>query len=279
MLVDNISYKGFTHKICEDYSLSAEGEKSFIIVADGCSSAPYSEIGSMLLSHAAAHTIRNSSDEILSDINLFKDVVLKRVLQSIKDWMDSTYLYSTLLVCFPLKDDFIVYIFGDGVIATHSYKKEIQIHDITYKNNYPFYLAYEEDKEIETSYRQGLHYGWGDNKNLAVWDGIKRNEKWEFIKNFNLSQQMPYGHSAYKFPIKDFKTITLFTDGISSFINSTGKKQSCIELIPRFINYSKFKEEFVIKRAKNIIESLKKDTISYDHYDDFSMATIFNTQD
>lgn len=53
---------GASHQVCEDYALSGRGPGgAFVVVSDGCSSAPQTDVGARLLTHAAAQRLRATS--------------------------------------------------------------------------------------------------------------------------------------------------------------------------------------------------------------------------
>ena len=98
------------HHICQDYALCGEKPFPYIIIGDGCSSSPNTDIGTRVLLHKFNKKIKSYNDGI--DISVFKDC--KHIVNEIG--IEAESLDSTLLTCRVLNNKIEIYTYGDGYI-------------------------------------------------------------------------------------------------------------------------------------------------------------------
>jgi hypothetical protein len=116
---------GCAHNVCQDYALHGSYEDMvYGIVSDGCSSAPFSEIGAQGLCHVAKHyliTFYRSGLFINADkvtiANTLRSCIIQRADDIRKLYnVPQKSLQATLLITFAIKNRVFVFAWGDGVI-------------------------------------------------------------------------------------------------------------------------------------------------------------------
>lgn len=260
MNTDSFFRKGFSHQICEDYALNENENLFSFIVADGCSSSDYTDIGSRLLSWAAKEVLNSIGEEIvnLSPSRIGK-LIIDKAFISVKNLnIPTSALDSTLIVGFFNKQDNKVHVlmYGDGAIFFKLKNNEAVQHEIIeYSENYPFYLSYLLYANGKDSF---------DKKNQTKI--IKSNSS--TIENDNLYV------SKYIFEVKDLEWIIIGTDGVDNVFNTCDfSKIENDKLHNEITSFKNFKGEFIKRRMKRAFKTLNKE--NFDNNDDFSISGIY----
>jgi len=103
---------GASHQVCEDYALSGRGPGgAFVVVSDGCSSAPQTDVGARLLAHAAAQQLRTTSALSL-DALIVRAAAVARHLTLAAGALDAT-----LLAAWRVGSRVEIAVAGDGVVV------------------------------------------------------------------------------------------------------------------------------------------------------------------
>lgn len=236
---------GSTHHVCQDYTLHGfSKDRPFVIVCDGCSSAPHSDVGARLIAHCASGTL----DCIDGDLNDFFDHFVIDMDCHFPFYLSTECLHATLLIAMKEGDLTHLFVMGDGGFA---YKAESGIHKtiITHPNSAPYYPYYE-------------LYG----------------KKEEYIKHFspyyNIDTIAPFHRVADTIPLphlscsyRNLDWLCLFSDGISSF------NRPAEEIIDRLVDFKSLNGKFVERRMVRQLKDWGKEGVS--HYDDLAMGAIW----
>lgn len=112
---------GAQHKVCQDYSSQGlSAGLPYVIVSDGCSSSPNTDIGSRIVSLYSKHLLESKDIDSLnySGEESFHGKLLHMMESSNFLRLPNTSFDATLLTARVLDDEsYVVTCFGDGVIA------------------------------------------------------------------------------------------------------------------------------------------------------------------
>jgi len=261
---DHLLRIGKTHKICEDYIISGNDPIPYIIIADGCSSSEYTDVGARILCHTAKQYLgyyKNSIQKINEDcMGNFIILTSKETVKSLN--LPITCLDATLIISYYYNKQIKTVIYGDGsIIYIDNYLKNIEIHTIEYSKNAPYYLSYNLDSDRKKIYHKN------------------KINKMVHIYSKDLTMTMPENYdepytSTCKISSGQNKTVLICSDGISTFFN----KEEFLpieELIDDFSSFKTLKGEFLQRRLlskRGAITKFKKD--GYNHLDDLSIGAF-----
>jgi len=133
------------------------------IVTDGCGSGKHSEVGTKVFGQLFARKVKEFFDkgDSIGEEN-FIDVVncvFKKMLTLCNDtsFIFQNYCF-TILVCFELEDEFVVYSCGDGYIIKEN-AEGISFEELD-DGEYPCYYVYNfiEDKSVLKEYQEGVSF-------------------------------------------------------------------------------------------------------------------------
>ena len=246
--VDHFLKMGDSHEICEDYIISGEGTFPWVILADGCSSSNFVDVGARILCHIARQHIRgflphyNWEGFIPQNYHIMGLRIINKA-NFIRDQLSLPFssLDATLIVSYVTKNCICTYIYGDGYILIEDVDGNFSRYEIEYTPNAPQYLSYVVDHKRELEYksknvRKALKVIGND---LVQKDGI------------NLLTDTFF----FCFPRENIKSFLIASDGIGSFSNITVDQIQ--EEFSRF-KKSKAKIKFVKRRVGNAIRKLEK---------------------
>ncbi len=259
MEINSLFVKGEDHKICQDYALHGTEPYPYLIVCDGSSSSPQSEIGSKIVALSAQKILNEHSEEDLS--KLTNKEIGNRIVQKagyIAKQLGLNYetLDTTLLLGYLDKHNnkFIIHSFGDGVII---YKKhhDVYYQSINYSENYPYYLSYLLDEERKSNLIKTIQ------QTMTV-SFSKINHEQRIDKEYSSLK-----HHTLEIDVNNLEWICIASDGIESFNQETDIT------IQQLSSFKNFRGVFLERRVNKLIKENKKESIT--HYDDLSVAGIF----
>jgi len=280
---------GDKHQVCQDYALhgSIPGME-YAIVADGCSGAPFSEIGAQILCHAAKYQIalsystglfKECSAGTLSSI--LGNSIFKRICEISTSYpISRKALEATLFIAVKTEDAKFVFGWGDGVVI-YQYKDESGLHkivcDIDYPANAPFYLACNPEEYLKNLQSRG----YDDPKVLYTQYHIEDDGSFSSeIKNYPVDKPYSWKSMAPYMSEEgglteevDIVSISVCTDGIKSFQDEKKSPIQLMEMLPEVVGYKTTDGEFVKKRMFFLKRKAKKN--NWLHSDDLGCGTIF----
>lgn len=251
---------GHSHNICQDYVINGD---NYIILSDGCSSAPYSDIGARLLVRCAKKFLNLPMAEIPSNAALNASEIADKLDLSI----DS--IAATLLIATKSIDNFQTMLLGDGVIAGKRKDGSVLIEIYESLHSAPYYPKYMIEKETNEMYID--QYGTIRKKTTWLVNG----------KNNLLSEEIQdcTEPAISLFPLEEYEYVALFSDGVLSFTKIVTTNTSRVsekvdekDAVLELLNFKNMTGEFVKRRFKRAMKMFQEN--NWQHFDDVSMGVL-----
>lgn len=138
---------GRSHRVCQDYAVAGSGERPYVIVADGCSSSPDTDIGARLLARLTERALQAKS----TDFDLER-VVRRAGRVAAYLGLHDCCLDATLLTARVLGERWHLMMAGDGVAAWQDHEGRVHVRALSYTGGYPEYPSYLASPERRRSY-------------------------------------------------------------------------------------------------------------------------------
>jgi hypothetical protein len=237
---------GSTHSVCQDYVI-ARNDGPYVILSDGCSSSPDTDVGSRLLVRGA-EIIMN---ECLEDVEQWHKEAARLAL----DWaallgLPVQSVDATLLTAHVSGDELIIACSGDGVVVLESWNGSLDVQRISSPTGYPFYPCYDHQSE-----------------RLA-----------EFRSKSDSSIRI------FKLKARDYKYAAVASDGVDSFFrkqqSANGKRTENVPLRDVIHELWSFKNShgaFVERRLNRFTKDAQAN--GWQHADDLSIGVIYLGED
>lgn len=229
---------GSTHAVCQDYAIARRG---YVILSDGCSSSPDTDIGARLLVRALDQALTAHATREIAELHA--EAAYTALAWSKTLGLPAQSVDATLLSAHVANEDLIIACSGDGVIILETQAGVLDVHPISSPSGYPFYPSY-------------LH---------------QPDRLGEMVRHNRSSRTI-----VFRFNAADYKYAAIATDGLTSFFHTqpaaTGKRVEPVRLPDVLAELWSFKNShgaFVQRRLKRF----KKDTC-WQHADDLSLAVM-----
>lgn len=255
MHADSIYMIGATHSVCQDYAVAKD---SYIVLSDGCSTSPDTDIGSRLLVKAAEHLI-----DAKTDLENLPEGAARLALK----WAEAMMLPAlavdaTLLIALIDDDDVVISCSGDGVIVTETIDGRRDIYDISYPSGYPLYPVY-------------LHQP--DRFATMVSSG-RSIKKVKHISNVEPSQIDSFDSVTHFVRLRKeaYRFIALMSDGVRSFFTTAERSVASLDtlsVISELVAFKSWNGEFVGRRVKRFMKDCR--SRGWEHADDLSMGVLY----
>lgn len=252
---------GKEHIICEDYALSGINDDiAYAIVCDGCSASPDVDFGARLVAQSAKKAILTAKD---CDPNYFGELIIRDAnkILDIYPHLNKQTLDATLLMAWVKDNNVNIRMYGDGVIV-HKSENSIYSVNISLSSGAPDYLSY-----YLNGKRMKLY--------MDIENNIKNIQEYKIEgdnKSLTNSITKPFDPFTLIRPVKTGDIISVISDGINSFINSSNVRLNWYDILNEFIDYKNVEGEFVIRRMNAFRRKCLKDGTT--HYDDVGIASI-----
>jgi len=271
MNADSIFHIGATHSVCEDYAIAANQTRThpYVVLSDGCSTSPDTDIGARLLVKAAEQLLK-------VDIEHKPATLHNRAARLALGWSEllglpSQSIDATLLTASVFKDEVVASCSGDGLIVMESMEGELDVYSISYPSGYPLYPAYlhqsarlEQLTLTERSHKEVQHF------HSTSKGGHLRHESTR--SSDEITEVIRIGSSGCKI-------VSLCSDGVQSFLKTSHSDEArtvepihVAEVIKELLCFKSLNGAFVARRLQKFLkESAAK---GWQHSDDLSIAAI-----
>ncbi len=145
------------YRPCQDYAYNGykPNGQAFVVVADGCSSSFYTDIGARILTHLASKRIQEQKN---IDVSFLDESCF--ALQNLGLHIDSLDLSSPLdctLLLAEEKEQTLDFLFlGDGSLCIKKSDQSYDWYHIEYSSNAPYFLSYQLPEKLDAYYQNGL---------------------------------------------------------------------------------------------------------------------------
>lgn len=264
---------GRTHRVCQDYAVAGggdDGASAFVLLADGCSSSPDSDIGARLLVKAAQGLLPGPSAgdaewEAAHDAALRRATLAAQTLGLRPNCLDATLLTITASA-----GAFAVNCCGDGVVALGRSDGGLEVYAVSYAASYPDYLSYRLD--------DGRRAQWAsqpcNEKRVMHWTVGADGETNE------TSCLSDHRCETWAGTADEYRFAAVLSDGAQSFteICETDTSRSprpvpLMELLPPLLAFKGSRGQFVQRRAAAFFKECHARRRS--HGDDFSLGVVW----
>ena len=277
---------GKTHEICQDYSVAgwrkshAQRRNSpvtagepYVIVSDGCSSSPDTDIGARLLVKAAERLICVPRRLPAGDVYKIHEKAAHLALAQAKLMrLKPQSVDATLLTIHLCAGEFIVACYGDGVIALKSRTGQLDVYSISFSAGYPRYPGYAHQPERLRLFennsghiKEVTHYRMLPEEENVVWQDSYTSE----IKAETFTGQT-----------EDYQFAAVLTDGIHSFAGArqteTTKKVAPIhigDVLKELLAFKNIHGAFVQRRLKRFLSDCQQR--DWQHHDDLAVGAVY----
>jgi hypothetical protein len=241
---------GKLHLFCEDYVCLGEQPFPYLILADGCSAAPDSDLGARLLVLNARRLLPrfalgavNEAERTAWHWRLGRRIIRRAARQARDLGLDEGVLDATLLIAWCEGDAVHVHLYGDGCIATRSVAGAVAAIQVEYAENAPYYLSYLLDAERGALYREAI----GD-------EPTGQSVRYLHDGGVTLRQEPFDAPTVFSFNLTTFPTVAMATDGLCSFMNmDTGERVELLEVARRLLDFPNLNAGFVKRRTHEVL--------------------------
>lgn len=262
---------GRLHWYCQDYLFQGGEPFPHVILADGCSASPNSDIGARLLVLNARRELARFGRVAAADEQqraalhwrLGRRIVRRAAHQARDLGLNPEILDATLLIAWCDGGTVRVHLYGDGCIITRRADGQLAAIQVDYAENAPYYLSYSLDPARDAFYQEAI----GDS---AVAQSIS-----------NLSsaaeatrQHKPFNNPlVFSFDLNAFPLVAVATDGLGSFVEAqTQQRVPLLNVLPTILNFSRYEETFVRERLEKALAELSEQLMF--NVDDISLGVF-----
>jgi hypothetical protein len=275
---------GAAHAVCQDYAVAGSGLTAgraadpgpsaapYLILSDGCSSSPDTDVGARLLVKAAEQTFLAPCKPSAGELAEAHREAARRALT----WAEMAGLRpqavdATLLTAHLRGEELIVGCSGDGVLALQTRAGAVDVYSVSYASGYPRYPSYAHQPErlraLEDEGRGGKE--------------VRRFRAASLAEPLRLEGATASDSPTEVFVVKalDYKCAALLSDGVHSFLapgeTETGRRFEAVplgEALSQLIAFKTVKGAFVGRRLKRFA----RDCLArgWRHTDDLAVAAL-----
>ncbi len=262
MNTDSAFVIGKTHSVCQDYVVATP---CGVILSDGCSSSPDTDIGSRLLVKCAEKNFHSGETKDIASLHLLAAADALELAWNLG--LAPQAVDATLLTAHFEQGELVVACSGDGVIILQNRWSGIEAYSISYPSGFPCYPSYshQPDRLASSDFQKEVRcYRGLRNKALRLDHTRTSDSRTETLK-FNAS---------------DYEFVVLVSDGIHSFSSTTDSQSSKSSrsidfqtIVRELIAFKNVRGEFVSRRLKRFLKDVALN--GWQHSDDLSVGAIY----
>jgi hypothetical protein len=284
MNADSTFHIGASHAACQDYSLAGERQPAaraegsdphalpYVILSDGCSSSPDTDIGARLLAKAAERLLR--APDRPPDVDPAE--IHREAARLALTWAELLGLPpqavdATLLTAHLDGGELVVGCSGDGVVCLQTWAGALEVYSISYPSGYPVYPSYAHQPE----------------RLLALGEGARSFKEVRRFGSASVEECLrPRGTSEGDSPTEvisvraaDYRYAALFSDGLHSFFrtgqNAAGSRGEPVPMetvLRELISFKSTRGAFVGRRVNKFLKDCQQK--GWRHADDLAFGAL-----
>lgn len=284
MNADSAFQIGASHAVCQDYSLAGAGLPAmhsetpgwqagpYVILSDGCSSSPDTDIGARLLVKAAEHILRGPGRAQASDLaEIHKEAARLALAWAGLMGLPPQAVDATLLTAHLDGEELVIGCSGDGTICLQAWSGAVDAYSISYPSGYPLYPSYAHQPR----------------RLLAMEDEGRLRKEIKHLRSASVEDRLRMrgahcGDSLTEVltaSAPDYKNVSLFSDGIHSFFHARqtedGFRSEAVpfgEVLRQLISFKSTRGAFVGRRMKRFLKDCRAKGLQ--HTDDLSVGAL-----
>jgi hypothetical protein len=277
MNTDCTYWIGRSHTVCEDYVIARGGEQPYVILADGCSSSPDTDLGARLLVRCA-----EAAGPVLADgTPAAVDAYHRETLHAAGHYaaglgLDPRCLDATLLTLAVIAGRWLAILAGDGALAVKTRHGELRVTSVSFTGGYPEYLSY----ALDPVRRQAFEGRSGNRRRverLLCGQGA--------AEVLSVEEERPTGAPFIQAgDPADTEWVAVLSDGVTSFtdlVETETSRTVCpltlSTVLPELLAFRSRTGCFVQRRTQRVLGEWS--ARGRHHQDDFSIGAIaFNAE-
>ncbi|CAN5713296.1 hypothetical protein BH09PSE5_BH09PSE5_49230 [soil metagenome] len=274
MQADHFFTIGSTHRLtgqpCEDYAISGAlpDGRIYGVVCDGCSGAmARTDVGARVLGIAMERVLRETSGlhECFEPAFVDKLTETFRALSITEDGMD--YLAGVVAFCADSQEA-KVFMMGDGAYAISTYEGDLELTEVHWPNNAPYYLGYRMQAEFDRLFRQDV----APHTRVEIRSSSRaRRRPEDAVAPYEQIQASRFMEGYVRsFDLSGIKTLAVFTDGVSQV-----RGASAIQVCDALLDYRDDSGAFVKRRALRALAAFDRSGFVVE--DDLAVASLTTT--
>jgi hypothetical protein len=252
---------GQLHLFCQDYTLDGWEPVPHVILADGCSAAPDSDLGARLLALNArrllpsfVHAARKG-DWRTRHWPLGQRIVRRAARQARELGLERTVLDATLLIAWCDGATVYVHLYGDGCLAVRRTDGGVATVRVEYAENAPYYLSYLLDTERWALYQEAI------GKPATAQRVCYQSDAGE-----NIRRERFDAPTVFNFDLATFPVVAAATDGLDSFVAAeTGARLDLRTVAAELLDFPSLDGAFVQRRLNQfLVEYARRESFNVD---------------
>lgn len=241
---------GRLHLLCQDYVCQGWEPFPYVILADGCSAAPDSDLGARLLALNArrllpcfARPAADLAERFTRHWRLGRRLVRSAARHARDLGVAVDVLDATLLVAWCEGDTVWVHLYGDGCIAVRRSDGETATILVEYAENAPYYLSYLLDRERDALYQSAV----GD-------PAIAQTTHYLNESGVNTRRDPFDTPTVFSFSLAVLPTVVVATDGLHSLVSAeTGERLDVLSVAREMLDFGEPSDGFVKRRLRQVL--------------------------
>lgn len=273
MNADSTFQMGSTHAVCQDYAVAgacADGAgapcRPYVILSDGCSSSPDTDVGARLLVKAAERLLRESGVQTVEGVAGLHTEAARLALS----WAELLGLRpqavdATLLTAHIDGERLVVGCSGDGVVCLQTTAGALDVYAVSYPCGYPVYPAYTHQPARLRALAE----------NGRARREVTRLRAASIEERLRPARVSDGGGLTEVFVVDaaDYKFAALLSDGVQSFLHAGRAEAVPLEsVLPELLSFKNTRGAFVGRRMQGFLKDCRQ--MGWRHGDDLSLAAL-----
>ena len=276
MNADSAFRRGSTHAVCQDYAVAGacaaaahaggEPRRPYVILSDGCSSSPDTDVGARLLVKAAERLLVESGGPHADGLAGLHAEAARLALS----WAELLGLRpqavdATLLTAHLYGEELVVGCSGDGVVCFQTADGALEAYVVSYPAGYPVYPAYAHQPARLRSLADA-----GRARKEVI--HLRADSAAERLLQTGVSEG---GALTEVFAVEAarYKVAALLSDGVQSFLHPARAEAIPAEsVLLELVSFKNTRGAFVGRRVNGFLKDCQRK--GWRHGDDLSLAAL-----